>query len=364
MQAQPALGLGSQHHFAHSSPAPLHGAVGLPPGGSGALLNASPAGIARTAGHASGQPGSVGTAPPAGQLAWQGPQHRSAASMHSAAAPGAALQLSAAGSTVPQVMPLPGAPGAQHTQHIAAAHSSMAQPSRAGVLAAVSANVPGLNAERRHGASSAAGNMTSTMQLGTPSSSTQAAHAAVVTQQLDSVQPGLADVAAPTASSRGLASVAGQEASGPPGSACLHPVQPSMLRGISGPAVRQQPQANTAEATLEHRYQKSTRGGQHPQQEVTHAHESSGFNQKLKLSKPGEGALEAQADSSGMPRADSHGRLNGHDHKARSRSHSGLSNGSHEQGVPRGHAAAQHECGKSKHGSEQGRPPEVPAGYS
>lgn len=361
VQAQTALGLGSQQHLAYSSPAPLHHTVGLPPGDPGALLNASAASIARTAGNAVGQLGSMGTA---GQPALPGPQHLSAALLHVAAAPGAAVQLSAAGNPMPQVMPPPGAPEAQSMQHMAAAHNSMPQPSRAGGLAAVSAHATSLYADPRHGAPSSAGAMTSNMQLGAQLSSPRAAHAAVITRELNSVQPGLAAAAASLASRRGLASVAGQEASGLLNSAFLQSAQPTVLQGNFGPTVRQHPQTNTAEATLEHRHPKSMQAGQQTQQALPLAHEPSGFSQKLKLSKPGEGALDAQADSSMMPQADSHGRLNGHDHRAHSRSHSGLFNGAHEPGVPRGHAAAQHECGKSEHGSEQGRPPEVPAGYS
>ena len=319
----------------------MHGLIGLPPGDPGALLSAS---AVRTAGHASGRPGSADPARPAGQPALQGPQHRSAAALSG---------------SVPLITPLPGMPGAQHMQHAAAMHSSMPQPSAGGGLAALPAHTPGLSAVSWHVAPSSAGNLTSTMQLSLQHSSTQAA-----SRQLNSLQPGLAAATASIGPSRGLASVTGQGASGPPSSACLQSAQPSMLPGDLGLCVGQRTQPHTAEATLAHRHHNSTQGRQQNQQAPPHAHETSGFSQKLKPSKPSEGLLEVQADSAMVPQADSHGRLNGHDHKGRSRSHSGLSNGAHEQGMPRGHAAAQHECGKSEHSSEQGRPPEVPAGYS
>ena len=344
VQAQSASGLGPRQHLTHSSPAPLHGSTGLPLGLPGALLNASAASTARTAGYALGQPGSTDSARPAGQPALQGLQHRSAAALSGA---------------VPQITPLPGVPGAQHMQHAAAMHSSMPQPSTGVGLAAISAHTPGLSADLWPGAPSSAKNLISTMQLSPHPGSTQAAPL-----QLSAVQPGLAAAAASIASSRGLASVTGRGASGSPSSACLQSKQPSMLPVDVGTCVAQQIQAHTAEATLADRHHNSVQGGQQIQQAPPDAHETSGFSQKLKPSKPGEGLLEVQADSAMVPQADSHGRLNGHDHKGRSRSHSGLSNGVHEQGMPRGHAGAQHECGKSEHSSEQGRPPEVPAGYS
>ena len=344
VQAQSASGMGPQQQLVHSSPAPLHGLIGLPPGGPGALLNASAASSARTAGYALGQPGSAGLAWPAGQPALQGPQHRSAAALSGA---------------VPQITPLPGVPEAQHMQHAAAAHSSMPQPSTGGGLAALPAHTASLRADPWHGAPSSAGNMTGTMQLSPQPSSTQAA-----TRQLNSGQPGLAAAAASIASSRGLASVTSQGASGPPGSACSQSKQPSMLPGVPETCVGQQSQAHTAEATLADRHHDSMQGGEQIQQAHPDVHETLGFSRRLKPSKPGEGLREVQADSAMVPQADSHDRLNGHDRKGRSRSHSGLSNGAHEQGMPRGHAAAQHECGKSEHSSEQGRPPEVPAGYS
>ena len=171
VQAQSASGMGPQQQLVHSSPAPLHGLIGLPPGGPGALLNASAASSARTAGYALGQPGSAGLAWPAGQPALQGPQHRSAAALSGA---------------VPQITPLPGVPEAQHMQHAAAAHSSMPQPSTGGGLAALPAHTASLRADPWHGAPSSAGNMTGTMQLSPQPSSTQAA-----TRQLNSGQPGL-----------------------------------------------------------------------------------------------------------------------------------------------------------------------------
>ena len=340
-QAQPASGLGPQRHLAHSSPAPLHGSFGLPRGG---LLNASAASIAREAEYASGQPGSAGPACSARQPALQGPPHCSAPALSGA---------------VPQIMPLPGVPGAHYMQHAAAVHSSMPQPSTGGGLAALPAHTPGLSADSCYGTPSPAGNMASTMQLSSQPSSTQAG-----TRQLNSAQPGVVAVAAALASSRGLASVTGLGASGPPSSECLQSAQPSLLQGHLGHRMGQQTQAHTADATLAHRHHNSTQRGPQMQQAPPHAHETSGYSQKLKPSKPGEGLLEVQADSATLPQADSHGRLNGHDHRGRSRSHSGLSNGAHEQGMPRGHAAAQRECGKSEHSSEPGRPPEVPAGYS